>query len=234
VAEQLTRRDLLAARLRDVKARIARACGAAGRDPSEITLIVVTKTFPASDVRLLAELGITDVGESRHQEAGAKVAECADLPVRWHFVGQLQRNKAAAVARYATVVHSVDRSPLVAALDRGAEAAGRPVECFVQVSLDDTPGRGGAAGEQALEVADRISAAEFLRLAGVMAVAPLGEDPDAAFAALRAVAEVVQNRHAAAKSISAGMSGDFEAAIRNGATHLRVGSAILGKRPPAV
>ncbi|HSI92922.1 MAG TPA: hypothetical protein VK925_05445, partial [Jiangellaceae bacterium] len=119
MAEQLTRRDELAARLRDFNARIALACGAAGRDPSEITLIVVTKTFPASDVRLLAELGITDVGESRHQEAGAKVAECAVLPVRWHFVGQLQRNKAAAVARYATVVHSVDRSRLVAALDRG-------------------------------------------------------------------------------------------------------------------
>lgn len=231
---ELTRRDELDVGLRDVRARIARACGVAGRDPSEITLIVVTKTFPASDVALLAELGVTEVGESRHQEAARKVGECAGLPVRWHFVGQLQTNKAAAVAGYSEVVHSVDRVRLVNALARGAVAAGRLVECFVQVSLDDAPRRGGTSAEQALEVADQVAAAEPLRLAGVMAVAPLGADPSTAFARLAEAAELVQNRHPAARSISAGMSGDFEAAIAHGATHLRVGSAILGKRPPRV
>jgi pyridoxal phosphate enzyme (YggS family) len=234
VAAELTRRDEVAAGLQDVCARVDRACSAAGRDASEITLIVVTKTFPASDVALLAELGVTDVGESRHQEAEPKAAECASLPVRWHFVGQLQTNKAAAVAAYSSVVHSVDRMRLVDALSRGAATAGRPVECFVQVALDEAPGRGGASGQQILEVADRVAAGESLRLAGVMAVAPLGMDPKDAFARLAGLAELVQNRHPAALSISAGMSGDFEAAIAHGATHLRVGSAILGKRPPRV
>ncbi|HEX6337457.1 MAG TPA: YggS family pyridoxal phosphate-dependent enzyme [Jiangellaceae bacterium] len=234
MAGELTRRDELAAGLQDVRTRIERACSAAGRDPSEITLIVVTKTFPASDVGLLAGLGVTDVGESRHQEAGPKVAECAGLPVRWHFVGQLQTNKAAAVAGYSSVVHSVDRVRLVNALSRGAATAGRPVECFVQVSLDEAPGRGGASGRQILEVADRVAEAESLQLAGVMAVAPLGVDPNDAFTRLTELAELVQTRHPAALSISAGMSGDFEAAISHGATHLRVGSAILGKRPPRV
>ena len=228
---ELTRRDEVAAGLRDVCARIDNACSAAGRDASEITLIVVTKTFPASDVALLAELGVTDVGEARHQEAGLKAAECADLPVRWHFVGQLQTNKASAVAGYSSVVHSVDRERLVDALSRGAATAGRPVECFVQVALDQAPGRGGASGQQILELADRVAAAESLRLAGVMAVAPLEADPNNAFARLAELAKLVQNRHPAALSISAGMSGDFEAAIAHGATHLRVGSAILGKRP---
>ena len=217
-----------------MQARIERACSAAGRDPSEITLVVVTKTFPASDVALLAELGVTDVGENRHQEAAPKAAECVGLPVRWHFVGQLQTNKAAAVAGYSAVVHSVDRVRLVDALSRGAAAVGRMVECFVQVSLDDAPGRGGARGQQILEIADRVAAAESLRLAGVMAVAPLGADPNDAFARLTDLAERVRTRHPTASLISAGMSGDLEAAISHGATHLRVGSAILGKRPPQV
>ena len=217
-----------------MRARIAGACAAADRDPSEITLVVVTKTFPVSDVALLAELGVTDVGESRHQEAGPKVAECASVPVRWHFVGRLQTNKAAAVAGYSAVVHSVDRIRLVDALARGAAASGRLVECFVQVSLDDAPGRGGASIGEVLGVADRVAAAESLRLTGVMAVAPLGVDPNAAFMRLSKAAELVRNRHPVARSISAGMSGDLEAAIAHGATHLRVGSAILGKRPPQV
>jgi pyridoxal phosphate enzyme (YggS family) len=234
VAGELTRRDDLTAGLRRVRARIDGACAAAGRDPAKITLVVVTKTFPASDVRLLAELGVTDVGENRHQEAEPKAAECAGLPVRWHFVGQLQTKKAAAVAGYASAVHSVDRVRVANALARGAEAADRQVECFVQVSLDDAPGRGGATGAEVLEVADRVAAAESLRLAGLMAVAPLDADPNPAFARLAEVAQRVQTRHPAARSVSAGMSGDLEAAIAHGATHLRVGSAILGKRPPRV
>src|SRR5690606_4462531 len=147
-------RDELAAGLRAVRDRVERACETAGRDPAAVTVIVVTKTFPASDVRLLADLGVADIGENRHQEAAAKVAECADLPVRWHFVGQLQTNKAAAVAGYASAVHSVDRVRLADALARGADAAGRRVDCLVQVSLDVAPGRAGAVGDEVMAVAD--------------------------------------------------------------------------------
>jgi pyridoxal phosphate enzyme (YggS family) len=213
-----------------VRARIAGACADVGRDPEDVTLVVVTKTFPASDVRLLAALGVRDVGENRDQEAAAKAGACADLGLTWHFVGQVQTNKAAAVARYADVVHSVDRERLVAALDRGAHAVGRRVRCLVQVALDDAPGRGGATPQLVLPLADRVAATESLDLAGVMAVAPLDADPGAAFARLADVASLVRADHPAATWISAGMSEDLEAAVRAGATHVRVGSAILGRR----
>lgn len=229
-----TRRDEIAAGLAAVAARVEAACVAARRDPSGVTVVVVTKTFPAEDVRLLSELGVKDVGENRHQEAEAKVAECAGLPVRWHFVGQLQTNKAAAVARYASVVHSVDRARLVDALAKGARAAGRSVDCLVQVSLDEATGRGGATGDDVERVAERVAEAESLRLAGVMAVAPLGEEPQAAFGRLEAIAGTVRTRFPGADWISAGMSEDLETAIAHGATHLRVGSAILGTRPSRV
>jgi PLP dependent protein len=228
------RRDEISAGLAVVRQRIAHACAAADRDPDELTLIVVTKTFPSSDIRLLVDLGVPDIGENRHQEAVEKVAECAELPVRWHFVGRLQSNKAGAVARYADVVHSVDRPKLVDALDRGAESAGREVACLVQVSLDDDPARGGALVDQVLPIAERIAASPALRLAGVMAVAPLSADPDPAFARLQQIAETLQKEHPTATWVSAGMSGDLEAAVARGATHLRVGSAILGARPVRV
>lgn len=228
------RRDEIAAGLAAVAARVEAACADAGRDPAGVTVIVVTKTFPASDVRLLAGLGVKDVGENRHQEAVAKVAECSDVPVRWHFVGQLQSNKAAAVARYASVVHSVDRPRVVDALSRGAQAAGRHIDCLVQVSLDRSSGRGGAIGDDVLRVAERVAGAESLRLAGVMAVAPLGADPRPAFGRLETIADAIRTRFPGAEWVSAGMSGDLEAAIAHGATHLRVGSAILGTRPSRV
>jgi PLP dependent protein len=221
--------------LRGVEQRVAAACADAGRSPQEITLVVVTKTFPASDVRRLAALGITDVGESRDQEAAPKVAECSDLALRWHFVGRLQTNKAASVARYATWVHSVDRLRLVSALGRGAEGAGRRLGCLVQVSLDVDPAerarRGGTAPDDVPALADAVSAAEGLDFVGVMAVAPLGEDPRAAFERLAAVVRRVRADHPEAAAVSAGMSGDLEAAVACGATHLRVGSAVLGSRP---
>jgi hypothetical protein len=233
----VTRRDEIAAGLAAVTARVERACRRVGRDPAEVTVVVVTKTFPAADVRLLADLGVRDIGENRDQEAAPKAAACADLGVTWHFVGQLQTNKAVSVARYADVVHSVDRIRLVDALDRAAWAAGREVRCLVQVGLADGPrdgvGRGGAAPADVPVLADRIAATRSLRLAGVMAVAPLGGDPDDAFGRLARVAEAVQTRHSAATWVSAGMTGDLEAAVAHGATHLRVGTAILGARPPA-
>lgn len=230
------RRDELARNLNDVRQRIDRAAVDAGRTPSQIKLVVVTKTWPAPDVRLLASLGVTHVAENRHQEAAGKAAELVDLGLVWHFIGQLQTNKAQAVAGYAHVVESVDRLRLVAALDHGAQAASRQLLCLIQVSLEDAgdlaPARGGASSAEVLAVAAAIANAPALTLDGVMAVAPLGKDAAAAFDRLRVVAESVRAEHPAATTISAGMSGDLEIAVARGATHVRVGSAVLGARPP--
>jgi len=228
------RREQVAAALASVEARIAEACRAAGRPREEITLIAVTKTYPASDVRILAELGVRDIGENRDQEAAPKAAECADLPLTWHFIGQLQTNKARSVVGYADVVHSVDRDRLVAALSREAVRAEREITCLVQVALDDTPGRGGARPADVPALADAVARAEGLRLGGVMAVAPLGEDPAKAFARLAEVARAVRADHPEATIVSAGMSGDLAEAIACGATHLRIGTALLGRRKPFV
>jgi PLP dependent protein len=231
-----SRREELAASLAALRERINRACDAAGRDPAAITLVAVTKTFPASDVRLLAELGVTDVGENRDDDAAAKHAACADLGLAWHFVGQLQRRKCRSVAAYADVVHSIDRPELVDALGGAARAAGRVVAALVQVSLDtpETAGRGGITPGGVLTLAEQIAATSGLALAGVMAVAPLGGDPAPAFARLAEVSAQVRARFPAATVVSAGMSGDLEAAVANGATHLRVGTALLGGRSAEV
>ena len=229
------RRDQVAGNLATVRERIAAACAEVGRAPEEVTLTVVTKFFPASDVRLLASLGVTDVGENRHQEAEAKAAETADLPLRWHFVGGLQSNKAAAVAGYADVVESVDRAKLLPGLSRGAHRRGRALDCLVQVSLDPPGagrGRSGVDPDEVLALAEQVAATEGLRIRGVMAVAPLGEEPAAAFARLADVVAQVRRVDPAATWVSAGMSSDLEQAIRAGATHVRVGSAVLGERPP--
>jgi pyridoxal phosphate enzyme (YggS family) len=237
-ATQAARRAEIAANLARVEGRIAAACAAAGRDRAELTLVAVTKTFPAEDVGHLAALGVRDVGENRDQEAAPKVAACRATGLAglvWHFVGQLQRNKAGSVATYADVVHSVDRARLVAALDRAAGSAGRSLTALVQVDLRDDPaddGRGGAAPADVAELAAAVAAAERLTLGGVMAVAPADADPDVAFARLAEVAARLRDDHPDAVAVSAGMSGDLEAAVRHGATHLRVGSALLGSRPP--
>jgi PLP dependent protein len=227
------RREELAARLAALRDRIAAACEDAGRKASDITVIAVTKTRPASDVLLLSELGLTDVGENRDQEAAAKFAECRRLGVRgltWHFVGQLQTNKAASVVRYADVVHSVDRGRLVRALGASARRAGRTITCLVQVSLDGDPERGGAVAGQVPALADALAAEEGLVLGGVMAMAPLSWPAETAFAKLGEIAAVVRAAHAEATMISAGMSADLEQAIACGATHVRVGTALLGVR----
>ncbi len=228
------RRDEIAHNLEVVHERIAAACRESGRSANEITLTVVTKFFPPSDVRLLADLGVTDVGENRHQEAQAKAAETADLGLRWHFIGALQSNKAAAVASYADVVESVDRVKLLSGLSRGAQERRVVLDCLVQVSLDPPDKREGRAGVAPADVpalAEQIARTESLRLRGVMAVAPLGEDPSAAFARLAETARAVRRVDPAATWVSAGMSGDVEEAISAGATHVRIGSAVLGSRP---
>lgn len=229
----------LAGNLARVEERIEGACAAAGRSRDDVTLIVVTKTHPASDVRLLAELGVRHVAENRDQEAAAKAAECAGTPVTWHFVGQLQTNKARSVAGYADVVHSVDRTRLVAALSSAARFHGRELDCLVQVALDAESeavgARGGAAPGSVEAIGDAVEAAQGLRLAGVMTVAPLegpyAGRPDSAFARLREISTGLCTRHPAATMVSAGMSSDLEEAVAAGATHVRVGSAVLGERP---
>jgi PLP dependent protein len=224
------RREELALRLAAVRERIAAACDAAGRSAAEVTLIAVTKTFPASDVRLLSGLGVTDIGENRDAEAAPKAAQCADLDLIWHFVGQLQTNKAASVARYATFVHSVDRLRLIRSLGTAARRAERVIQGLIEVSLDGDPARGGALAGQVPALAEALAAESGLVLAGVMAIAPLTMDPAEAFARLLESAAVVRAVRPAATVISAGMSGDLEAAIAAGATHVRIGTALLGDR----
>ncbi|MGW6201171.1 YggS family pyridoxal phosphate-dependent enzyme [Kribbella sp. NPDC055110] len=231
-----TRADELRANLEQVQERIEKACQAAGRARDEVTLVAITKTFPVSDVRALAGLGIRDVGENREQELKSKAPECPDL--RWHFVGQLQSKKSRSIARYASVVHSVDRSALVEALSKTAVAEEKTLRCLIQVSLaaygsaDAATGasRGGVAPADVPELAAEIATADALELGGVMAVAPLGSDPEEAFAGLHEVASRLRSEHPGADWISAGMTGDLEAAIKHGATHVRLGRALLGTR----
>lgn len=230
----MSRRQEIAVGVADVRRRIEAGCTAVGRDPATVTLVAVAKTFPTMDIRILADLGVTEIGENRDQEARAKAAELADLALRWHFVGRLQRNKSRSVARYAAVVHSLDRPELVSGLDAAAGAAGRRVTGLVQVALADAAGRGGVPPAGVLALAGRVAAAEHLELGGVMAVAPLGADPGPAFARLADSAAEVRAAHPDAVIISAGMSSDLEAALAHGATHVRVGSAVFGVRPDSL
>ncbi|MBX9363964.1 YggS family pyridoxal phosphate-dependent enzyme [Streptomyces massasporeus] len=233
------RKDELAANLAKVERRIADACAAAGRARDEVTLIVVTKTYPASDVRILAELGVRHVAENRDQDAAPKAEACSDLPLTWHFVGQLQTNKVRSVVGYADFVQSVDRSKLVTALSKEAVRAGRELGCLLQVALDaGESGRGerGGVGPGGIgELADLVAGAPGLRLDGLMTVAPLtGEYAGrerAAFERLMDLSTDLRRSHPAATMVSAGMSTDLEQAVTAGATHVRVGSAVLGVRP---
>jgi pyridoxal phosphate enzyme (YggS family) len=231
-----------------LRTRIGAACAAAHREANEVTLIAVTKFFPADDVLRLLGLGVREFGENRDQECSAKAAQVAEAlalrseppssrpaaaPPHWHFIGQLQTNKVRSVISYADVIHSVDRLRLVAALDEAAARAGRTPACLVQVNLDPAAaGRGGAEPGEVERLADAVAAAPSLRLSGLMSVAPLGADPVAAFERLADLAAKVRGAHPEAVSLSAGMSADLEAAVAVGATHVRIGSALLGTRPP--
>lgn len=238
------RRSALVTSLGALRQRIAVGCAEAGRDPHQVTLVAVTKTYPAPDVVTLAQLGVRDVGESRDQEAAGKVAEVSELlghlaepalPPRWHFVGRIQSRKCRSIARYADAVHSLDRAELVERLAAGIREAERPpLEVFIQLSLDGDPERGGVVAADLAALAGTVSGHGELRLRGLMAVAPLGVDPDAAFADLQAASGQLRSQYPEADAISAGMSSDLEAALRHGATHLRVGSALLGRRTPVI
>ncbi|MFF0144802.1 hypothetical protein ATK36_5800 [Amycolatopsis sulphurea] len=234
------RRAELAASLAAVRARIDAACAVAGRASGEVRLLGVTKTFPAADAAVLTDLGLLDLAENRDQEAGPKAAEVAglrpDAAPRWHMVGRLQRNKARSVVRWADEVQSVDSARLADALGRAVTAARDagertgPLDVLIQVSLDADPARGGVPVPELSALADHITHTGELRLRGVMAVAPLGEDPSAAFARLARAARKMRAEHPEAVELSAGMSHDLESAITYGSTCVRVGTALLGGR----
>ncbi|MEU1707223.1 YggS family pyridoxal phosphate-dependent enzyme [Streptomyces sp. NPDC005706] len=233
------RKTELAANLANVEQRITAACAAAGREREEVTLIVVTKTYPASDVRILSELGVRHVAENRDQDAAPKAAACADLPLKWHFVGQLQTNKVRSVVGYADFVQSIDRARLVTALSKEAGRAGREVGCLIQVALDAGESgrgeRGGVAPDGIEELAGLVAGSPGLRLDGLMTVAPLTGEyagrEQASFERLMDLSTDLRRAHPAATMVSAGMSADLEQAVAAGATHVRVGTAVLGVRP---
>lgn len=233
---QDARLESLRANLARVRERIAQAALAAGRPADSVTLVAVTKNWPAADIGRLSQLGVRDVGENRDQEAAAKYDQCRDLPLTWHFIGQLQRNKAASVARYADVVQSIDRSPLVAALQRAALRVGRVLGVCLQVDLEDGTGagRGGVPGAGLMDLAVQVADQPNLRLLGLMAVAPLGVAPQPAFARLAELSGQLVERFPGATVISAGMSSDLGPAIAAGATHVRIGTALMGTRAAQV
>ena len=228
----MDRRLELQTNLQEVECEISDACISANRNRSDVTLIAVTKTWPASDVDLLAELGITDVGENRDQEAKPKHEEVLAKNLTWHAIGQLQTNKAKSVAAWADVVHSVDRTDLVTALTKAVTGRERPLSVLIQANLDPNPteNRGGALPNELLNLAELISQSNGLHLQGIMGVAPLAGNDDLAFSKLQEFASEIQNSFPEANWISAGMSGDFATALKYGATHLRIGSSILGNR----
>jgi PLP dependent protein len=233
----------LADALHRTRERLDTAARAAGRNPDELTLVVVTKFFPASDVALLADLGCRAFGESRDQEAAAKVAELdGRIPaeVRWHMIGQIQSNKARHIASWAHVVHSVSSQKVITALGRGAQAAlddgtrADPVQIYLQLSLDGDESRGGvdiAAPDRIDALREAVSATAGLEFVGFMAIPPLEADPDAAFERLAAERDRVQPLYQRRLGLSAGMSGDLEVAVKHGSTCVRVGTALLGSRP---
>lgn len=227
----------LADRLALVRSGVADAATEAGRDLATITTVVVTKFHPAAMVRELHALGVRDFGENRHQDAAPKAAELADLDLTWHFVGQLQSKKVRAALGYASVVHSVDRDSVVDAiaavgfLPGAGHSPDRPVDVFLQVNLTDDPGRGGVHERDLDALTDRVLGMPSVRLRGLMAVAPIGQSPRAAFARVRELSERMRATAPEADALSMGMSGDWREAILEGATHLRIGTAITGNRP---
>ncbi len=226
----MSRIDELQKNLIEIQSQIKSACETSGRNLDEITLIAVSKTWPASDIRLLHQLGVRDFGESRDQEATMKVSELADLDISWHFIGQVQTNKLNHIASYANVVHALDREKTISGLDVAAAKLDRNITGLLQISLDGDENRGGVAIENAFELAQLLSNSKNLTFGGIMAVAPIEMLPDVAFSKLAEIAAEIQSKYPTAEIISAGMSQDFESAVQKGATHLRIGSALLGNR----
>lgn len=227
----MDRKQELAKSFNSLSERISASCALAKRDKSEITLIAVTKNFPASDVEILHELGIEHVGENKDQEASAKHIQ-VKAELTWHFVGQLQRNKVKSVVKYCQYIHSVDRLSLAKEISKQAELNSRNLKIFIQVDLDESDvNRGGVGRADLAALAREISLLPAIQIEGLMAVAPLGVDPSQAFSKLREIQADFLKDFPEAVNLSIGMSEDFEIAIAHGATHLRIGSLLLGVRP---
>ena len=220
----IDRRSEITSNLEAVRDQVSKAALSAGRSLDEITLIAVTKTFPASDVEILCDLGITHFGENRDSDAAPKAAA---IPGTWHFQGQIQSNKLKSITSWANVIHSLDEIRHFEVIEKNAP---HPLDIFCQVSLDDSVGRGGVSEQKLYELAQVIEKSETHRLQGLMAVAPLGVDPTVAFAKLSLIHKAFMADFPKADKLSAGMSGDFKEAIAYGATHIRIGSQILGSR----
>ena len=218
----------IAANLQEVRDRISRAADLADRDPAEIELIVVTKTFPITDIEILSELGEHHFGENRDQEAAPKALAISGTSTTWHFQGQIQSNKIKSISQWADVIHSISTAKEILKFAQSP----RTHQVFLQVSLDGELERGGANPNELADLAELVNESNNLELMGLMAVGPLGVDPEIAFADLAQINQGFVSDFPNAKYLSAGMSGDFESAILHGATHIRVGSSILGSRSP--
>jgi pyridoxal phosphate enzyme (YggS family) len=224
----MNRTSEITANLNDVKAKIASAALKAGRDADEIILIVVTKTFPVSDLEILYSLGVREFGENRDQEAAEKVAQ---LPsdINWNFQGGIQSNKLKSITTWAGCIHSVDKLKYAQIISE--QNTGKPKEIFIQVSLDQPPeSRGGVDPKKLIDLASEVTKLPGISLKGLMAVAPLDLPEEQAFLKLKEIQADFVAVFKDAKYLSAGMSGDYEMAISYGATHLRIGSSILGNR----
>jgi pyridoxal phosphate enzyme (YggS family) len=220
----IDRRSEIAGNLEAVREQISKAAQSAGRSVKEIKLIVVTKTFPVSDVEILKELGVSNFGENRDSDA---VPKAAAIPGTWHFQGQIQSNKLKSICSWANVIHSLDEIRHFEVIEKNAA---HPLDIFCQVSLDGSEGRGGVSEKKLYELAKEIEKSQTHKLQGLMAVAPLGIDPTVAFSKLSAIHKAFMADFPRANKLSAGMSGDFKEAIAYGATHIRIGSQILGSR----
>lgn len=224
------RKEEIEHNLAQVREKIQVSARTSNRDLGEIELIAVTKTFPATDVEILHELGIRDFGENRDSEGAAKSQE---VQGNWHFQGQIQGNKLKSITKWARFIHSLDSQDhldKIATLCKERQDAALGI--FIQVSLDDAHGRGGVPAQDLSRLADAVISTAGIQLMGLMAVAPLGVEADKAFAELALIHEAFSRNYPSASALSAGMSGDYESAISHGATHIRVGSSILGSRTP--
>jgi len=226
----MSRKDQMLSNLESVKEKISAAAQAAGRSPSEITLIAVTKTFPVSDLEILYELGVRNFGENRDQEAAPKVS-ALPADITWHFQGGIQSNKLKSISNWASVIHSVDKFKYAQMISQFS--VGKTKEIFIQVSLDSLPqSREGVDPADLMQLAEQIMSLPNLQVKGLMAVAPLDQPTEQAFVRLQQIQQKFIQLYPAASSLSSGMSGDYELAISLGATHVRIGSSILGNRSP--
>ena len=226
----MSRKDQILSNLESVKEKISAAAQAAGRAPSEITLIAVTKTFPVSDLEILYELGVRNFGENRDQEAAPKVG-VLPADITWHFQGGIQSNKLKSISNWASVIHSVDKFKYAQMISQFS--VGKTKEIFIQVSLDSLPqSREGVDPADLMQLAEQIMSLPNLQVKGLMAVAPLDQPTEQAFVRLQQIQQKFIQLYPAASSLSSGMSGDYELAISLGATHVRIGSSILGNRSP--